>query len=339
LQAEEAYSGSNESYGIACTGARGWPILSIDNVNNRIKLSGDLSALTNRTEAQKKLAWSMTVESVAKTSCVMIVGDPVQESLTAGWVQVNEIPVAFKDKKISADLSTESMYIDCYLSDDNAFYCPFDPTIGATNIDNFYANHAEGGSTKAIGKYSHAEGRQTIADIRYAHAEGSHCFAGGMASHCEGFGRSMDLNVALGQASHCEGDNNKALGDASHVEGGNNIAAGQYSHAGGYKARAMHKSSYVWNGITATTAAISSHGDGTYTVNPTGGINGFYIGSTSLGTLVQNGANTIKVYSATSVDVVNSSGTQQTTSLKDAVNKAGTANVIQLQNDITVDFT
>lgn len=285
LQAEEAKSGSGGSYGIACTGAKGWPILSIDFANSRIKLSGDMKPLIERTDDQKKLAFSMTVESVAATSCTYVVGDPVQESLTAGWAYLNVIPDAFKQKKISAVLTSESMYIDCYLSDDNAFYCPLDPTIGAVNIDNFYANHAEGGSTKAIGKYSHAEGRQTIADIRYAHAEGSHCFAGGMASHCEGFGNALDLNVALGFASHCEGNENKAIGDASHAEGYRTRATGKRSHAAGTNAHAAHDFSFVWNGIAAAShiTVISSHAPGTFTVNPQGGINGFYIGNTSLG--------------------------------------------------------
>lgn len=318
LQAEEARSGSGDSYGIACTGAKGWPILSIDMPGNRVKLSGSISLL-NELPAAKTLAWSMTLESVAETSCTHVVG-ATQESLTAGWVQLDILPTSFN--KCSS--YSEASCIACYISDDNAFYCPFDPSIGVTNINTFYGNHAEGGSTQAIGKYSHAEGRDTTADIRYAHAEGSHCFAGGMGSHVEGFGTHGDKNTALGQGSHSEGSRTKAFGVASHAEGSMTIAAGRYSHAAGYNARAMHDNSYVWS----SGKTISSPGDGTYTINPTDGINGFYIGSTSLWTLVQGGADAIKVYSTTSVDVINSNGTTHYNSLKNAVNNAGTANVI-----------
>lgn len=76
--------------------------------------------------------------------------------------------------------------IEAFNKDDNALYCPSDPTIGSSIIHNFYANHAEGGSVKAIGKYTHAEGRRTTADNRYSHAEGDGSFAGRMAAHAEG---------------------------------------------------------------------------------------------------------------------------------------------------------
>ena len=104
--------------------------------------------------------------------------------------------------------------------DDNGLYCPKNPTIGNVVLENFYSSHAEGGSTRAIGKYTHAEGRDATADIRYAHAEGSHTFAGGMGSHAEGFGTPANNNMALGQGSHSEGCKSIALGQASHAEGG-----------------------------------------------------------------------------------------------------------------------
>lgn len=168
LQAEEAKSGSGASYGIACTGSRGYPILSVDAANRRLKLSGDVSMLADNITSSVKLAWSYALASAAGTSC-MTVSNVSQESLTAGWACLDMMPSTL------ASLSTmsEEECIDDWTNDDNAFYSPIDPTIGNVNIRNFYGNHAEGGSTKAIGKYAHAEGRACTADNRYAHAEGS----------------------------------------------------------------------------------------------------------------------------------------------------------------------
>lgn len=260
----------------------------------------------------------MTLSNTADTACAKVL-NVMTSDVSSGIIQLDTIPAKFNP--LSA--FPEESCIWCYHNDDNAFYCPFDPTIGTVNIANFYANHSEGGSTRAIGKYSHAEGRQTIADIRYSHAEGSHCFAGGMAAHCEGFGTPTSLNTANGQASHCEGMQNKAFGIASH--------------AAGYKSCANDDVSYVWSGISSATT--SSHGEGTYTVDPKNGVNGFYIGNMSLGQLVDGCMDVIKVYSATSADVVNSTGTLSANSIKSAVQKAGSAHVLQLQNDVSVDFS
>ena len=94
----------------------------------------------------------------------------------------------------------EEWFLSCWLNDDNAFYAAGIPEIGNQPVPNFYAQHAEGGSVRAIGKYTHAEGRDNIADVRYAHVEGSHNAAGEMASHAEGF-----RTLAAGRQSHAEG--------------------------------------------------------------------------------------------------------------------------------------
>lgn len=155
LQAEEAKSGSGTSYGIACTGARGWPILSVDSVNSRLKLSGNLDALIRLDSAHKMTnAWSVALDDCADTACMMI-ADAVQTEESAGWVMFSK----FSNAIASLSAYDEEKNIWLYENDDNAFYCPSDPSTGVVNIANFYANHAEGGSTRAIGKYTHAEGR------------------------------------------------------------------------------------------------------------------------------------------------------------------------------------
>lgn len=172
---------------------------------------------------------------------------------------------------------TSATCIDNWENDDNAFYCPKAPHVGNTAIPAFYGSHAEGASTKAIQRCTHAEGRNTLADIRYSHAEGSDTYAAEMWSHAEG-----GATKALGRASHSEGYNTTAKGANSHAEGEGTQANGYASHASGMKAIATENFSFAWSGISSTTA-YSSHGQGTFNINPVSGISGFWIGKKNLG--------------------------------------------------------
>ena len=147
-----------------------------------------------------------------------------------------------------------SAYQDWFINDDNAFYCASDPTIGYEVIPSFYGQHCEGGSTRAIGKYTHAEGRRTTAGERYAHAEGDGSKAYGQASHAEGFetkasgkyGHSEGYqSTASGSTSHAEGYQTTASGSHSHSEGQLTKAMGKFSHAQGYKSTALSDYSFA----------------------------------------------------------------------------------------------
>jgi hypothetical protein len=204
LQAEVAWPGSvkdksqlSDSYGVACTGAKGFPILSIDVADKKLKLSGDISEI----ERGLNKTFSYAFSHGWGTSCMTLLSFDQTET-SAGWALFNTVAGLTQYAAY-----TEESCVWCYWNDDNGLYCPEDPTIGNAVLDNFYSNHAEGGSTKAIGKYTHAEGRQNTADIRYAHVEGSHNFAGGMASHAEGW-----HTIALGGHAHAEGSYNMANG-------------------------------------------------------------------------------------------------------------------------------
>ena len=87
--------------------------------------------------------------------------------------------------RLSAHTDTE-LINEFNKGDDNAFYCLENPEIGNFDIPSIYGQHAEGGTVKAIGRYTHAEGRHTFADARYSHAEGDGCYANAQASHAEG---------------------------------------------------------------------------------------------------------------------------------------------------------
>lgn len=237
LQAEQT------TYGPAYTGSKGYCILSVLSATNQLKLSGDLSAI----QISNDYFYSIALGEQFVSYCSKVTAKNGQ------IVTLNNLPSEIAG---FAKYSEEKM-VELFLSDDNAFYSPGHPEIGNQIIENFYGNHAEGGSTRGIGKFAHAEGRDTTADGRYSHAEGSHNIAGGLASHAEGF-----MNKAVGYASH----------------------------AAGYRAVSKDDYSYTWNNgggsevdpFNPNSKAYVSKGTGTYCINPEGGINGFYIGSGSL---------------------------------------------------------
>lgn len=112
-------------------------------------------------------------------------------------------------------------------------------------------------SSTTIGSYSVAEGNNTTASGSYAHAEGNGTTASGSYAHAEGYGTT---------------------------------ASGSYSHAEGYNASTSGDRSWVWSGDTAT---YYGKGTGTFAIDPTGGLAGFYIGSTNLYNHIRNVGGTL----------------------------------------------
>lgn len=257
-----------DRYGIACTGSKGYCILSINTSQRYIRLSGDLTQLIEFHNLCANAQFSISFGSGAYSQELKIT-DIIQDNAEWGHI-ITDIATKIGDQ-------TSATCIDNWKNDDNAFYCPKAPHIGNTVIPAFYGSHAEGAATKAIQRCTHAEGRNTLADIRYSHAEGSDTYAAEMWSHAEG-----GATKALGRASHSEGYNTTAKGANSHAEGEGTQANGYASHASGMKAIATENFSFAWSGISSTTA-YSSHGQGTFNINPVSGISGFWIGKKNLG--------------------------------------------------------
>ena len=157
------------------------------------------------------------------------------------------------------------------------------------------ASHAEGVQTSAIGDWSHAEGRKSRAEGVGAHAEGGSLtyvggYAKGVASHAEGA-----ATHAIGSFSHAEGYQTSAFSQGTVAFGHNAYISGDWSFGGGYdlssnakntvvlgiNANANDLRSYVWSGI-ASSVPYTSHGVGTFNVNPMNSISGFYIGTENL---------------------------------------------------------
>ena len=361
IQAEEAKSGSGSSYGAAYTGTKGYCILSVNNTLKEIKLDGNISAIQNLLDGRYIDHNGETITSVINTPALKILYkgsyqnnysfsdikfsfalddkqgtaeirpmSVVESTSNYGIISVDNIPTELWD---GAKNKTEAQLSALFVNDDNALYAIGYPELGNQLIANFYAQHAEGGSVRAIGKYTHTEGRDTVADMRYAHAEGSHTIAGGMASHAEGFynlasGRFAHVegqsSKAIGKGSHAEGLSSIANGEMSHSEGSNNIADGNYSHAEGFgnvtgigntvdstntsigfathaegiANKASNVGSHV-EGHFNTTAGNFSHAEGVGSINyPSNLLFSFYANSTLLS--VNNSSYQLHVY-----DIIN----------------------------------
>ena len=255
IQAEEAFSGSGKSYGPASTGSYGYCILSVVNGTNHhgLKLSGDISKLTAlldnnapgaginydyRASKSLKVVLNDTTD-ISNALFSLALGDQgeTMSYQISSIDRVNNIVYlkqSFSTATAGLTSLTKAQCIDLWENDDNAFYVAGFPEIGNAVVKNFYAQHVEGGSSRAVGKYTHAEGRDNIADVRYSHAEGSHNIAANMASHAEGF-----CTYAAGRYSHSEGENTEAIGKDSHAEGKSTQANGSCSHVEGEQCKTI----------------------------------------------------------------------------------------------------
>ena len=139
-----------------------------------------------------------------------------------------------------------------------------------------------------VGAYSFANGSGVTASFPHSHAEGGGTTACGDYSHAEGGG-----TIASGHFSHAEGVGTTAAGEESHAEGSNTIASGIGSHTDGISSltRSGDQFAFAWNGDYERPSPYTSHGPGTYNINPIGGLNGFYIGEQTLSAILANKAN------------------------------------------------
>ena len=104
----------------------------------------------------------------------------------------------------------------------------------------------------------------------------------------EGSIANGDMVIASGPGSHAEGINTVASGKYSHTYGVNTFAQADYSYAGGLHAETKTGDDYafVWNGDGEIDDTYSSNGQGTFNINPAGGLNGFYIGKHTLPAII-----------------------------------------------------
>ena len=84
---------------------------------------------------------------------------------------------------------------------------------------------------------------------------------------------------------------------------------GNFSHAEGYKSQTLTEDTlaYSWNGDGTRAEPYSSHGKGTFNINPKGGLSGFYIGEQKLSEVMAGKADKTALDAlAAKVDAANS---------------------------------
>ena len=134
----------------------------------------------------------------------------------------------------------------------------------------YYASHAEGISSKALGFTSHAEGYRTSSNGLRSHSEGSMTSANGSASHAEGITTVAEGDyshvegletIATGEESHAEGWGTEASGRGSHTEGKNTVAQGSYSHAEGEGCVSLERGAHA-EGLNTKSFGSYAHSEG-----------------------------------------------------------------------------
>ena len=244
----------NGSYGPLSAGTKGFVVIGVhpDGKPNTFKLHGDLSSLN------KNRYYSLALKNY-------MISGKIQITNVVGQIVYHKGGYYGQEFVDSLANLPESKFWEWYRDDDNGLYCPAETTIGNTNLENFVWQWVEGGSSKAIGKYSHAEGRFSIAEGRYSHAEGQLGHAAGVASHVEGqeghvtgsCGHAEGIHTEADAYAHSEGAFTKATGNGAHAEGGWRASATSYEPGG----QALGSGSHA-EGIGSIAIGTGAHAEG-----------------------------------------------------------------------------
>lgn len=153
------------------------------------------------------------------------------------------------------------------------------------------STHAEGQQTRAIGQWSHAGGLFSESRGGKSFAHGMNAVASGTAAAAIGQDVSAlgDRSVALGLGSSASGYDNFAVGHSAAASGNYSMAEGAYisakhgySRVEGISAATTASRQFVWNPGGNAGFYSPKNLTGTFNVNPSGGISGFYVGNKSL---------------------------------------------------------
>ena len=146
-------------------------------------------------------------------------------------------------------------------------------------------------------------------------ASGENGYAGGVNSYSGGgFAEGFKCR-AMANGAHAEGS--YSIAQYGHADGEGCSAEKNASHALGVSAYAKHNSSYVWQGGPADKThygvpPYESHADGTYNINPVGGIDGFWIGSKTIRTIIEEvsggGGSVTRLYNETGDQFISGDG-------------------------------
>ena len=188
------YDGTNVSAtGVKALGEAGWISISIDDIADVSKVSGNFSNSYAFGDATIDVTESPAINGAFAVNTGTVSGD-----------------YSFAEGKHTTASGT-------------AAHAEGDDTEASGG-----ASHAEGYRSEATADCAHAEGRMTHATANAAHAEGQFTSANGKQSHAEG-----SNSLAGADISHAEGYNTKTLGECSHAEGWNTFTRNKGEHACG----------------------------------------------------------------------------------------------------------
>ena len=167
-------------------------------------------------------------------------------------------------------------------------------------------------------------------------ANGSDVTAAGRSSHAEGVGTTAY------DGAHAEGVRTTAMGYYSHAEGQNTIAVANGSHTDGIYSCTLRYDdySYTWNGDGTKTedSLYTSHGYGTFNINPDGGLRGFWIGEQTLEAIIAAAISGKANKSELPYSLVVKGIENGTVSLDDRADNYVDARALGSSNSLDIDF-
>ena len=288
-------------------------ISEIDIHNNDVRAHTKLMATVARDYATKT-----EVDAKADKSALQAEVDRAQAAEAQLTTKANELDTAKADKSaLNAHVNNKDN--PHAVTADQVGAVPFVKdsrgnktavTIGSRKIDSSVGedSFANGSDVTAAGRSSHAEGVETTA-YDGAHAEGLR-------------------TTAMGYYSHAEGQNTTAVADGSHTDG-------IYSCTLRYD-----NYSYTWNGDGTKTESspYTSHGEGTFNVNPAGGLGGFWIGEQTIEAIIAAAISGKANKSELPYSLVVKGIENGTVSLDDRADNYVDARALGSSNSLDIDF-
>lgn len=195
-------------------------------------------------------------------------------------------PVSYQRKIATEDWVDDKHYVP-YTQDRDGYWSAL--TIGQRN-----PNYHVGTLSLVVGNSNAAEGYNSF-------ALGASNTLSGSVQGAVAFGQqnviTKTYSTAFGTQNTITGANSLTIGQSNTISadigvaiGSRNLVGGKYCVAMGGKAQALDSGSFVWGGSDKVNVAVfpiyTSHGKGTFNINPQNGAAGFYIGEQSLSSML-----------------------------------------------------
>lgn len=195
-------------------------------------------------------------------------------------------PVSYQKKIATEDWVDDKHYIP-YTQDRDGYWSAL--TVGQRN-----PNYHVGALSLVVGNSNAAEGFNSF-------ALGAMNTLSGNVQGAVAFGQqnviTKTYSTAFGMQNTITAANALTIGQSNTISaelgvafGSRNLVGGKYGVAMGGKAQALDSGSFVWGGSDKVNVAVfpiyTSHGKGTFNINPQNGAAGFYIGEQSLSSML-----------------------------------------------------